>query len=96
MAKTRKLPEGTIPLDERRSLAAEWTAYAEQVIPEHAPLVQRIESRRAFYAGAQALLGLISGGLDADHEPTALDVAYLDALNHELTAFGRAVGGGRA
>lgn len=81
------LPEGSIPLRERRSLADEWAEFARLVVPKNAPPRQVVEMRRAWYAGAAAILSLVSGGLDADHEPTDLDVAYLKSLHQELVTF---------
>lgn len=93
---TTEQKEGSIPLRERRSIEEEWQGYKAAVIPKDAPEVQLVESRRAFYAGARSLFSLISGGLDADHEPTDLDVAYLDELTKELAAFARDVQEGKA
>lgn len=90
------LAEGAIPLRERRSLAEEWDEFARQVMPKDAPKVQRVEMRRAWYAGAAAMLGLVSGGLDADREPTDLDVAYLESIHQELIAFSRDIARGKA
>lgn len=87
---------GAIPLRERRTLADEWRDFARQVVPQGAPDVQRVEMRRAWYAGAAAMFGLMTGGLDADHEPTDLDVAYVESLSQELAAFGRDLNRGRA
>jgi hypothetical protein len=86
---TKPLRGGAIPLRERRSLSEEWTEFERTIIPKGAPLVQRVESRRAWYAGAASMLGLVSGGLDADKEPTDLDVAYLESIHQELVAFSR-------
>lgn len=90
-----KMAAGSIPLRERRSLAEEWDNFSKALLA-NAPEVQRTEMRRAFYAGAQSFFGLISGGLDPDHEPTELDVEYVEGLNQELRAFGRDVSEGRA
>jgi hypothetical protein len=87
--------EGAIPLRERRSLADEWNDFDRLIVPRDAPEVQRIEMRRAFYAGAATMFSLISGGLDSDKEPTDLDVAYLETLNQELMEFGRLIGEGK-
>lgn len=81
-------PEGAIPLRERRALSEEWKEFT-RVIPDGAPEMQVVEMRRAFYSGAASLFGLIAGGLDADHEPTDLDVAYLESINEELATFAR-------
>ena len=46
-----------MPKTNRRLLMAEqWDQFARAVVPVGAPLVQRQEMRRAFYAGAQAIL----------------------------------------
>jgi hypothetical protein len=81
--------EGTIPLRERRSLSEEWSEFARLVIPDGASAMQVTEMRRAWYAGAASIFDLISGGLDEDHEPTDLDVAYLESLHQELKGFAR-------
>lgn len=87
---------GTIPLRERRALADEWAEFAKAVIPALAGPTQRSEMRRAWYAGAAAMFGLMTGGLDADSEPTDLDVAYVESLSQELTTFSRDLARGRA
>jgi hypothetical protein len=87
---------GAIPLRERRALRDEWAEFAKKILPAGAPEVQRTEMRRAWYTGAAAMFGLMTGGLDADHEPTDLDVAYVESLNQELVAFGRDLNRGRA
>lgn len=96
MATDDGLVEGTIPLRERRTLAQEWTQFERSVLPRVVGKVQRVETRRAWYAGAASMLALLSGGLDADHEPTDLDVAYLEALYQEIVAFSQALGEGKA
>jgi hypothetical protein len=90
------LNEGVIPLRERRTLYDEWFEFARQCIPEQAPEVQRVEMRRAFYAGAAVLFSLVTGGLDADKEPTDLDVAYLESLNQELKLYSQDLSDGKA
>lgn len=65
----------------------QWETYQSAVIPPEAPPVQLKESRRAFYAGAQALLGVVlnmlSPGLDVADE----DVAKMTELDLELREF---------
>ena len=93
MSETTK---GTIPLRERRSLADEWREFERAVMPKGAPQVQRVEMRRAWYAGAAMMFSLMTGGLDADSEPTDLDVAYLSSLHREIAAFSDDLGRGKA
>lgn len=90
-----KLHDGVIPLRERVTLAQEWDQFARTLLA-HAGIVQRVEMRRAFYAGAASMFTLLTGGLDADHEPTALDLAYVESLNQETVAFARDIAEGRA
>ena len=93
---TKTVAKGAIPLRERRGLSDEWESYARDILPTAAPDVQKIETRRAFYAGAAAMFGLLTGGLDADSEPTELDVAFVESLSQEIAAFGRDLAEGRA
>lgn len=80
------LQVGAIPLRERRTLADEWKEFA-RTIPVGAPEVQRAEMQKAFYGGAVVMLSLLSNGLDANSEPTDLDVAYVESVSQELQAF---------
>lgn len=96
MSDAGKTVPGAIPLRERRALSDEWDSYAKDVLPKGAPMVQRVETRRAFYAGAGAMFSCVAGGLDADHEPTDLDVAYMESLHQELIQFSRDIATGAA
>jgi hypothetical protein len=78
------------------TVASQWESFAALVLPADAGDVQRQETRRAFYAGAQALLGLMMHGLEATDEVTDDDVASLTRLQEELAAFVRDVKEGRA
>jgi hypothetical protein len=77
-------------------IGAAWREYRLRVIPVHASAVQAQESRRAFYAGAQALLTGILRGLDPGDDPTQADLARMDAIAQELEQFARDVLAGRA
>jgi len=84
-----KLNDGKIPVRERLTLGEEWQSYQAAIfanLPD-VSIVQRIETKRAFFAGARSLLKLQMGNLDAEHEPTELDLRYMDALDGELRAF---------
>jgi len=73
----------------RKIIEEAWESYERQVIPQTAPQVQRIESRRAFYAGAigtfYGLLGNVGSG---DGPPTAEELAIVDGIHNELTEWG--------
>lgn len=77
-------------------LGAAWREYRTKVIPLEAPAIQAQESRRAFYAGAQALLGLLLNVMEPGTELTAADLKVMDEIAAELTAFSQAVREGRA
>ena len=88
--------EGAIPLRERRTLSDEWGDFSKAILPAGASEIQRVETRRAFYAGASSMLALISDGLDADKEATELDVQYVDSLAEKIVAFAKLLGQGLA
>ncbi len=77
-------------------IGAEWRDYRARVIPLHAPPLQATECRRAFYAGAQALLALLLSVLEPGAEPTEADLRVMDEVAAELGAFAQAVRDGRA
>jgi hypothetical protein len=83
---------------EQKIIDAAWRSYAEAVIPVDAPEIQHTEMRRAFYAGASALLGGMMAMLDPDPdtEPTAADMKKMNAVRKELDDFHRHVRQGRA
>lgn len=73
---------------------AAWRDYRTRVIPLDAPAIQATECRRAFYAGANALLVAILGALEPGTEPTEADLRMMDEIAAELDAFGEAIRGG--
>lgn len=85
-----------MPLSERRSLSDMWRDLEAKTLGPGIGPIQRQEMRRAFYAGAAAWADLMLTGLDEDHEPTDLDLAYVSQLHDELQAFGKAIQAGRA
>ena len=78
-----------------RTMAGQWEDMRRLLLADAHP-VQVQEMRRAFYAGGQALLGLIMSNLDPGEEPTDADLARMDQLEAELMQFGRDVAEGRA
>jgi hypothetical protein len=77
-------------------IGAAWRDFRLKVIPLDAPQVQVQESRRAFYAGANALLVGIIGMLDPGDDVTTKDLAGMDALAAELEQFARDILEGHA
>lgn len=76
------------------TLQSQWQSYADNVLPKDAPTVQRIETRRAFYAGAGAFFGLMTG--DVCDVSDDAGVAMIENWRQELAAFNAAVQAGSA
>lgn len=72
-------------------LKREWVSFANAVIPHGAPLVQRREMRRAFYAGAQTMLTLCAA-LGAEEYSEQEGAQVLEELTQELQKFLSRVG----
>jgi hypothetical protein len=76
------------------TLKEAWESYARDVLPMMASTVQRQETRRAFYAGAQAMMAVAKViGTDAVSE--ADGVLAFEACDQELMEFNLAVKAGR-
>jgi len=73
-----------------------WLSYRHAVIPAAAGATQVIESRRAFYAGAQALLQTILGILEPGEDPTEEDLRTISLIQAELNRFNDKVKAGLA
>lgn len=74
-----------------------WRTYSSRVLdPIRADAIQRQETRRAFYAGASALMTIILENMSAGDEVQETDLAMMDNLKAELDNFVAAVGAGRA
>jgi len=72
-----------------------WDSY-QTLLPKDAPAVQIQETRRAFYAGAQALFSNVMTILEPGAEPTDNDLIFMDALVRELAQFTEDLKAGRA
>lgn len=72
-----------------------WVSYMDQVIPKDAPTIQIQEGKRAFVAGAKAVLGIVTAiGEDDVSEDQGIDI--LEALHIECRTFVEDVLSGRA
>lgn len=76
-------------------VAKQWESYARDVLPPGCSQVQRTETKRAFYAGAQALLMRILARLSPDAEPTEEDMFMMHGIEHELSQFAADVAAGK-
>lgn len=72
------------------TIGEQWDSYRDTVIPKSAGAVQIEEARRAFYAGANATLGVMSRVSEADVSEMA-GVHILEGLHDEMRRFIRTV-----
>lgn len=77
-------------------MAEQWDSFARAALPSGCSSDQRREMRRAFYAGAQAIMFKVIISLAPELEPTNDDLALMDNLQRELSDFAEAVKEGRA
>jgi hypothetical protein len=70
-----------------RSIAEAWRSYDARVLPAVAGEVQRMETRKAFYAGAMVLFNILLHGVSDGDEMTEEDDALYDGLQRELSDF---------
>jgi hypothetical protein len=74
----------------------QWAKFFELVFTADTPEIQKREMRRAFYAGAQAILFRVIAAFAPETEPTEADLKVMDDLNQELNDFAKAIQEGRA
>ena len=80
----------------RMLMAEQWDEFARRVLPVGCSVLQRTETRRAFYAGAQSILFRVITAFAPDAEPTAEDIQIMEDLHQELRDFGKLIQEGRA
>ena len=83
-------------MDKELLIEKSWLSYRQSVIPKNAGPTQLIESRRAFYAGAQGLFTILVTILEPGQEATDADLATMDGIDAELKRFLDAVKAGLA
>lgn len=70
------------------TLNDEWNTYSGHVIPPKAPGIQRVEMRRAFYAGAATMFNLMTQAASkSEGEPTVEEMNEVDAIYKEILTF---------
>ena len=79
-----------------RTIAQQWTTFEATVLPAAAGRVQRMETRRAFYAGFHAALMCGVEMADESGDDDVAGVAMMQALHQECSAFARDVAAGKA
>lgn len=80
----------------RRLMAEQWSEFETKILPKNCGPVQRREMRRAFYAGAHAILFRVIELLAPETEPTAEDLQIMTDLNAELKEYAEDLKAGRA
>lgn len=76
-----------IMMNSPKPIQAAWDLFASKVIAPTAPVLQRQEMQKAFYAGAAILFEAMMAGLDPEAEPTDADMRRMDRIAAELQAF---------
>jgi hypothetical protein len=75
------------------SIEREWLEFARTILPADAHESQRVEMRRAFFAGAATALHLLAGLAEA---PEDRAVESLESLHEECREFARRIARGQA
>jgi len=65
-----------------------WAHFQEKIIPKDAPTIQRVEMKRAFYAGAAAVLS-VNAAISEPGTSEDAGVAILNGLLQEVTDFAK-------
>ncbi len=65
----------------------EWNEFAQKCLPANCGVVQRLEMRRAFYAGGQAVLSVVTANYTATRESTDADIERAEQIFRELEQF---------
>lgn len=81
---------------QRKLMAEQWDQFARLILPANCHLTQRQEMRRAFYAGAQAILFRLIASFAPESEPTEDDMRIMEGIQAELQEFAELVQRGRA
>lgn len=75
----------------RKMVAEAWATYRDKVLPRSAGRVQVDETRKAFYAGAFAVLSGLMGGMSESPDVEPQDLSLVNDLEAELQAFAASV-----
>ena len=70
--------------DRGKLIEAGWVLFWALIAPDGASRVQKDETRKAFFAGAQHLFGSMVSIMDDEREPTEADLKRMDNIAAEL------------
>lgn len=79
----------------KNTIAEQWAAFEAAVVPKSAPPVQRQEMRRAFYAGAEAMLRM-QWDIGDEAVSENAGVAMMEGWHDECRRFAQQVANGAA
>jgi len=77
------------------TIQEQWSTFEKLVIPKIAPAIQRQEMRRAFYAGAEAMMR-IQWNIGDKSISVDAGVAILEGCREEMKIFSKQVENGSA
>lgn len=79
-----------------KTAAQQWASFEAIVMPASAGDVQRMEMRRAFYAGFHSALACALEAADESGDNDDLGATMIERLHQECAQFAREVQAGRA
>lgn len=82
----------------RRPVAESWTTFLLMVVPTNASDIQRGEMRRAYYAGAEAVLQIMMKQLDHTTDPDEItdnDMRLMEDVHEDIVQFAEDVKEGK-
>lgn len=79
----------------RQRILEAWNNFSAAVLPKDCSNVQRVESRRCFYAGAKSFYRIVMRDLEAVTMETQDDMEMMAGLHNELEEFAKGVREGR-
>lgn len=68
------------------TIKSAWMDFKSKVIPADASVVQKMEMKRAFYAGATSTLAILDD-ISSDDVPDEVGAAIINGLAKEVTSF---------
>lgn len=80
----------------RNRIMESWNEFSRKVIHPNSPQIQRIEMRRAFYAGAAFVLEGITKDMSPGDQVQDSDIQILEDISSELVDFAEQMARGEA
>ena len=80
----------------RQRIGEDWNEWAKMVLPPECGEIQRMETHRAFYAGALAVFARLTSEVSDGPDPQPQDLQMMEDLNAEFKDFQDRVKAGTA